>query len=104
MCPGDNVTFICTVTVSDQHFPLLTWINPKNEPDDRFTYSLHDMDVTTCVGGFVTKFIEGNNSIIVSTATLSNATEEDDKNKEIACAYDKDKESRNISLSGMHFS
>ena len=104
MCPGDNVTFICNLTVFENQFEYLTltWVNPKNNSDPRPVYGITGaLSTEEYVGGFSTEFIEGDNNRIVSSATLSNVTKEDDQNKEIDCRYNEYRKSRTISLSGV---
>ena len=104
MCPGDNVTFICNLTVLEIQFDYLTltWVNPKNDSDPRPVYGTTGaLTMEEYVGGFSTEFIEGDNNRIVSSATLSNVTKKDDRNKEIECKYNNNRKSRTVSLSGV---
>ena len=86
VCPGDNVTFTCTVTES---YPILTWINPNN-------VSIYDRQVYTgdsvlykdgSVEAFTTRLIANPAGSLVSTATLSEVTVQDDGSQGVTCIY-----------------
>ena len=70
MCPGDNVSFICTVSGSDGL--LLIWLNPDNKEDLEF-YQVNDTNIQNdnAVGEFTTKLVEARNDTIISTATIN---------------------------------
>ena len=104
VCPGDNITLICTVTVPENQVPSLSWVNPKNRTHDREVYTVvsSNNSKTGSVGGFTTAFIKGNDTTIVSSAILSMVTEQDEENKAIACIHDTEEKVSNITLSGVN--
>ena len=71
MCPGDDVIFTCTVTVSGIQSLILTWINPNNG-QDRKLYLVNDVNIGNdpVVGAFTTKLVDFSNDTIISTATI----------------------------------
>ena len=80
ICPGDDVIFTCTVTVSaNESVPLLLFFSNPLDDQDR---ALHDAGSTgnaksLPVGLFSTKLVEASNDSIVATATMKKITHED---------------------------
>ena len=98
VCPGDNVTFTCTVTGNK---PTITWINPKNMSYDRKVYSSNSVLYQDGnVGAFTTQLIGISDVSIVSIATLSGVTVQDDENQGITCRYLESKTVK-VTLSGI---
>ena len=102
VCPGDDAIFTCTVTVSLNQIVTLTWVNPLDNAD-YYAYIISDSvdtpNNTECVAGFAIKLIRIDNSSIVSTATLTGITTQDE-GKEISCRYDVIAKTKKITISG----
>ena len=85
VCPGDDVIFICTVTVSGNESLLLFWLNPDNNQDWKIYFandtSIHKDDV---VGAFTTK-LKVSNDTIISTATINDLNLVDIMSAGISC-------------------
>ena len=81
VCPGDDVSFICTVTVSGTESLALLWINPNNGSDSKF-YSIDDPIGDSTVGAFTTEIVS---DTITSTATVNNITLVDIMSAGITC-------------------
>ena len=97
VCPGDNVIFTCTVTASSN--PTLTWINPKNESDNRKAYTATSVS-DGYVGDFFTQLIGSFSGGIVSTATLLMVAVKDDGSQGITCRDTIEIQTMTITLSG----
>ena len=96
VCPGDNVTFTCTVI----SYPFLIWFDP-NDDQQQVTYTLTDTEnKTETFGEFTIKLIELDDMNLVSTATLTANISHDDGHKEILCGYGDIRENGKIELSG----
>ena len=84
VCPGDNVSFICTVSGSDAL--IMVWLNPENNKDKKI-YQANDTDIDNddVVGAFTTKLVEASNNTIVSTATIIQLNPVDFTSAGISC-------------------
>ena len=86
VCPGDNVTFTCTATVSYPDIVILTWITPNNGSYDQVRYDGQSvLYKDESVGAFTTKLIANSAGSLVSTATLSGVTVQDDGSQRATC-------------------
>ena len=104
LCPGDDVILTCKVTVPEGNIVSLLWLNPEDETD-QYTYTLSNTQFpnnTRSVGGFTTEFIGGNDTTMVTTATLTGVTAHDDGNKGISCGFATTVKTMKIKLSGKY--
>ena len=100
VCPGDNVTFTCTVNSSAGTTSLLIWSNPK-DPEQQVTYTSNDAkNKTEDFGDFIVKLTEVDGVNLVSTATLTADISHDNGHKEISCGYATKIANGKIELSG----
>lgn len=72
VCPGDDLSFICTVTASANETLLLAWFNPNNEQDAK-VYIVNDTSfkIDNVVGAFTTKLVKASSDTLISTATIN---------------------------------
>ena len=80
VCPGDDVTLTCTVTVSTNQsdLPFLYLVNAFDE-NNRVFHNAEDTVIANSskVGPFTAKVVEASNEIIVATATIKEITSKD---------------------------
>ena len=86
VCPRDDVSFTCTVTVSGNESLFLLWLNPDNE-HDRKLYLVNESFIheDVVVGAFTTEIVQGGSDTIISTATINELNLVDIMSAGISC-------------------
>ena len=86
MCPRDDISFICAVTVSGNESLILLWLN-LDDGHDRKLYFVNDTNLyeDIVVRAFTTQLVKASNDTLISTATINELNAVDNTSAGIIC-------------------